>query len=203
MPAKIKCLGIAGSPRKGGNTEVLLHEALAGVAEGGGETEIIRLRLYKYAGCIGCDGCFKEGKCMVQDDMQQIYPKILAADRIILAAPVFSMGMNAQAKAMVDRTQRFWSTKYVLKRQVINDAAARPPRQGFFIAVAGSGLPRVFDGAEQVARYFFKMIETAYLGSYMYNQTDEKGAIQKKSAALQEVRLAGKALVTSDNETPD
>lgn len=197
MSEKIKCLGIAGSPRKGGNTELLLNEALAGAAEAGAETEMIKLRYFRHAGCIGCDGCFKEGKCVVQDDMQQIYPKLLAADRIILAAPIFSMGMNAQTKAMVDRTQRFWSTKYVLKRNVIEDAAARPPRKGFFITVAGSSLPGVFDGAERVARYFFKMIEADYLGSYMYKQADEKGAILHRPEALHEVRRAGKDLVTS------
>lgn len=196
MPDKIKCLGIAGSPRKGGNTEILLNEALTGAAEAGAETEIISLRHFRYAGCIGCDGCFKEGKCVVQDDMQQIYPKLLAADRIILAAPIFSMGMNAQAKAMIDRTQRFWSTKYVLHRNVITDTADRPPRKGFYISVAGSNLPGVFDGAERVARYFFKMIEAEYLGSYMYTQVDEKGAILTHPEALREVRAAGRALVT-------
>lgn len=196
MPEKIKCLGIVGSPREGGNTGILLSEALAGAAEAGADTEIIRLREFRFAGCIGCDGCFKEGRCVVRDDMQQIYPKLLAADRIILTAPIFSMGMNAQAKAMVDRCQRFWATKYVLKRSVIEDAAARPLRRGFFISAAGSNLPRVFDGAEQVARYFFKMLETDYLGSFTYKQTDEKGAIRQKPEALKEVREAGRKLIT-------
>lgn len=195
MNKKIKCLGIAGSPRKGGNTELLLNEALAGAAEAGADIELIKLRYFRFAGCIGCDGCFKEGKCVVQDDMQQVYQKLLTADRIILAAPIFSMGMNAQAKAMVDRCQRFWSTKYVLKCNVIENADNRPPRKGFYISVAGSDLPRVFDGAEQVARYFFKMLETEYLGSYMYKQLDEKGAIRRQPEALKEVREAGRGLV--------
>jgi multimeric flavodoxin WrbA len=194
MNKKIKCLGIAGSPRQGGNTGILLSEALAGAAEAGAETELIKLRDFRFAGCIGCDGCFKEGECVVQDDMQQIYPKLLEADRIILTAPIFSMGMNAQAKAMVDRCQRFWSTKYVLKRSVIEDAAARPPRRGLFISAAGSNLPKVFDGAEQVARYFFKMLEMDYLGSYTYKQVDEKGAIRQWPEALKEVREAGRRL---------
>lgn len=196
MTAKIKCLGIAGSPRKNGNTGILLHEALAGAAEAGADTEIIELRDFRYAGCIGCDGCYQEGRCVVADDMQQIYPKLLAADRIILAAPIFSMGMNAQTKAMVDRCQRFWATKYVLNRSVITDAAARPPRRGFFLSAAGSNLPKVFDGAEQVARYFFKMLEMDYLGSYTYKQVDEKGAIRQKPEALREVRAAARTLTS-------
>lgn len=188
------CIGIAASPRAGGNTTILLEKALEGARQAGARTEIIILNRYKFSPCIACDGCFKEGKCVVADDMQIIYEKLLAADRLILAAPIFSMGICAQAKAMIDRTQRFWSTKYILKKDVISDKKSRPARKGIFICTAGSNHKNVFDGALQVAKYFFLMLEMEFVGSYCYKQVDEKGAILNHPEALEEVYNAGYAL---------
>lgn len=193
------CLGISTSPRHGGNTAILLEKALEGAASAGALTEFINLNEYRFSPCIACNGCFNEGKCVVQDDMQLIYEKLLAADRIILAAPVFSMGMCAQAKAMVDRTQRFWSTKYILKREVIPDKSERPPRKGMFICTAGSNLKNVFDGALQVAKYFFLMLETELIRSYCYKGIDRKGEILKHPQALEEVYHAGVKLGSDTN----
>jgi len=188
---QLYCLGIATSPQTGGNTTMLLEKAMEGARAAGAKTELISLNHYYFSPCIACDGCFKEGKCVVPDDMQIIYDKLLTADRIILAAPIFSLGMCAQAKAMVDRTQRFWSTKYILKKEVIPDKDKRPARKGFFISTAGSDHNNVFDGALQVAKYFFLMLEVQYTGSYCYKQVDEKGAILNHPEALDEVYQAG------------
>jgi len=187
----IYCLGIAASPRRRGNTTILLEKALEGATRAGARTEVISLNNYKFSPCIACDGCYKEGKCVVQDDMQEIYEKLLTADRIILAAPIFSMGMCAQAKAMVDRTQRFWSTKYILKRDVITNKEDRPPRRGIFISAAGSNHKNVFNGALQVAKYFFLMLETEFMDSCCFEQVDEKGAVLNHPEAMQEVYEAG------------
>ncbi len=188
---RIHCLGIATSPRVNGNTTILLQKALAGAAAAGAKTELVSLNQYKFSPCIACNGCYKEGKCVIRDDMQQIYDKLLSADRIILAAPVFSMGICAQAKAMIDRTQRFWATRYILNKSVIADQDSRPPRKGIFISAAGSGHRRVFDGAVQVAKYFFLMLEAEFAGSFCYRQIDEKGAILNHPGALKEVYEAG------------
>ncbi|HWI54587.1 MAG TPA: flavodoxin family protein [Desulfobacteria bacterium] len=190
----VYCLGLATSPRQGGNTEILLRKALEGAAKAGARTELVDINTYRFSPCIACDGCFKEGKCVVRDDMQVIYEKILAADRIILAAPIFSMGMCAQAKAMVDRTQRFWSTKYVLKRKVIPDANDRLPRKGMFISASGSNHKDVFAGALQVAKYFFLMIEAEFMGSFCYSELEEKGAVLNHQDILSEIFEAGKRL---------
>ena len=76
-----------GSPRKNGNTETLVQSVMAGVEEVGGTSELIRLSEYKINPCVGCGGCEKEGNCVIQDDMQDMYPRITAADRIIVASP--------------------------------------------------------------------------------------------------------------------
>ncbi len=192
----VKCLGIACSPRTKGNTTALLEKALDGAREAGAETELLALGRFKFAPCIACNGCFTEGQCVVPDDMQVIYQKLLEADRIIIAAPIFSMGLCAQAKAVVDRGQRFWATKHILKRPVIDQNSLLAARRGIFISCAGSDLPDVFSGAERVVRYYFKMLEVEYLGSYLYRQVDEVGAIHRRPEALQEIFQAGKDLAS-------
>ena len=195
MAKTIHCLGIATSPRYGGNTSTLMEKALAGAAEGGATTELININRFKISPCLGCNGCYDKGSCVVNDDMQLIYPKLLAADRIILTAPIFSMGICAQAKTLIDRTQRFWATKYILKRDVIENKDQRPPRKGMFISVAGSNHKDMFMGALQTARYFFLMLEAEFAGSYCYPKIDEKGEILDHPVALEEVYKAGMNLV--------
>lgn len=188
----IKCLGIGCSPRKNGNTDLLLQEAMAGVKEAGGQEETIYLRDYNFRPCVGCNSCAKTGECVIKDELQLIYPKLLAADRIILAAPIFSMGINALAKGMIDRFQRFWSTKYVLQEKVIKEEN-RLPRQGIYLSVAGTNYKNVFQGAEMVVKYAFMLLEMDYLGSYLYREIDAKGEIKKYPQYLAEVFQGEKA----------
>lgn len=190
----IKCLGIGCSPHKNGNTDILIQQAIEGAKEGGGKTELIYLRDYNFKPCVGCNSCSKTGECIIKDDMQLIYPKLLAADRIILAAPIFSMGINALAKGMIDRFQRFWSTKYILKKKVLTEEN-QATRKGIYISTAGTDYNNVFVGAEMVVKYAFLMLETKYAGSYLYRKIDEKGKVKDYPEYLEEVFQAGKQLV--------
>ena len=99
----MKILGILGSPRIGGNSDVLLDQALAGARDGGAETEKIILSRKKIAGCLDCGKCNEAGICAVKDDMKEIQEKILAADTVIHSGPVYFWGMTSQMKAYLDR----------------------------------------------------------------------------------------------------
>ena len=103
----MKILGIVGSPRKGGNTEILVEEALTATREAGAQTEVILLADKNIAGCDGCNSCFETGVCKIKDDMQSIYQQLEAADAIIFGSPVYFGGVTAQAKALIDRTFLF------------------------------------------------------------------------------------------------
>ena len=166
---------------------------MQGALADGAECETIYLRDLKYAPCIACDGCHKNGSCVVNDDMQEIYKKLLTADRVILAAPIFSMGINAQGKALIDRGQRFWATKYILNKPVI-ERASGPKRKGIFISAAGTDLAGVFDCAVRSARYYFKMLEIDFLDQYCYSKVDAKGDILASPGALEQVYRAGQEL---------
>jgi len=187
----VYCLGIASSPRLHGNTTVLLESALEGAKKAGARTELLSLSKYNFSSCRACEGCSRDGNCVIHDDMQEIYFKLLAADRLILAAPIFSMGICAQAKALVDRTQRFWATKFVLQREVVPNLHSRPERKGIFVSTAGSDVQNAFEGALQVARYFFYVLEMQYTGCYCYNRINEQGAILNYPDKLKEVYQAG------------
>ena len=138
----MKVLGISGSPRKGGNTDTLLAEMLRGAADEGAETKTIHLNNMKFVTCQHCDGCLKEGNCVIQDEMQDIYPEFEQADVIILATPIQFMGITAPMKAMIDLFQSRWARKYVLKVPPLGDERER---KGFFVSVGGRKIKDLFE----------------------------------------------------------
>jgi multimeric flavodoxin WrbA len=98
-------LVLMGSPRKKGNTSILCDEFIRGAVEAGHQVEKIDIIGKKIAGCLGCNGCKRNGgTCVQKDDMQEIYGKILAADVIVLASPIYYYTWTAQLKAVIDRT---------------------------------------------------------------------------------------------------
>jgi len=100
----MKILGIVCSPRKGGNTEILVKEALSSAREAGAQTELVSVVGKNIAPCDACGSCGKTGVCHIQDDMQSIYQQLEAADAIIFGSPVYFGTVSAQAKAIMDRT---------------------------------------------------------------------------------------------------
>ncbi|OGO08025.1 MAG: hypothetical protein A2Y92_00710 [Chloroflexi bacterium RBG_13_57_8] len=100
----MKILGIVGSPRPGGNTEIMIEEVLATVRQAGAETDIFTIAGKKIEGCDACGACARTGKCVIKDDMQSLYKKMEWADGIIFGSPVYFNYVTAQAKAIIDRT---------------------------------------------------------------------------------------------------
>ncbi len=189
----MKVLGIFGSPRRGGNTELLLEEALKGAEKEGAEVERLRLTDFSITPCKACHGCDQTGECVIQDDMQQIYPKLLEADIIILASPIFFYGISAWAKALVDRCQAFWSMKYLIKHSSFGKEGKK--RKGFFISVGATKGQRVFDGAILTVKYFFDTFNAEYRGELVFKGIDAKGDILKHPGALQQAFETGRKLV--------
>ncbi len=99
-----KVLVISSSPRKGGNSDTLCDRFMEGAAESGHAVEKIFLRDKKIGYCVGCGYCFNAHECSQRDDMAEILDKMLAADVIVLATPVYFYSMCAQMKTLIDRT---------------------------------------------------------------------------------------------------
>lgn len=179
-------LGIAGSPRHRGNTDRLLLHAMNTLEKAGYSTETLFIRDLKYSPCMGCNACSKTGKCVQKDDLQFLQERLIEADRIIVAAPIFFMGINAQMKAIIDRMQPYWALKYIFKEPVIKDPN-RIPRSGLFLSTAGTHFPDVFDCAERSIKNLFHVLDIHYTGACLYRGIDQAGEIELHSSALQEV----------------
>ncbi len=199
MEKRVRVLGIFGSPRKGGNTDLLLEDALKGAEKEGAEVERLRVRDFEISPCTECLHCYEGGECILLDDMQKIYPKLLEADIIILASPIFFYGVTGWVKALIDRTQALWARKYRLRDPSLSKEGRK--RRGFFISVGGTKGQRVFEGAILTAKYFFDVINAKYMGELVFRGVDEKGDILKQPEALQEAFEAGKRLVSEFRES--
>lgn len=115
---KMKALGIYGSPRRGGNTELLLREMLRGCRDAEIAVEEIFLRDLKISPCLEIYACRKNGQCPIRDDMRPLYAQLVDTDVLILASPIFFYSVSAHAKAFIDRCQAFWAKKYLLNQPV-------------------------------------------------------------------------------------
>jgi multimeric flavodoxin WrbA len=105
----VKVLGIGGSPRKGGNSDILLKHVLIGARNAGATTKEVQLRDYQFQPCIGCEKCRKAKQCIgLQDGMQLIYPKIIEAHGLVLISPTHHYNVTGWMKSFIDRLYCFY-----------------------------------------------------------------------------------------------
>jgi multimeric flavodoxin WrbA len=190
----LKILGIMGSPRIGGNTDLLLDEALKGAAAGGAETEKIIVDRLKITPCKEIYHCLEDGTCPLRDDMTALYDTILAADAIIVASPIFFYTVSAQVLAFMSRCQAFWARKYVLKNLDI------PVKKGAFIAVGATRGLKLFDGPKLTLKYFFQAINAEYKEELLIKGVDKKGEIKNYPDYLTTAYEMGKRLTLAGPE---
>ena len=186
----MRVLGIMGSPRMKGNTDLLLDAALDGAREQGAEVEKILVDKLDIAPCREYYGCERDGNCVIRDDMDAIYPKLLESDAVIVASPMFFYGLSSQVKALIDRSQALWARRYTLKQE--------PPdggRKGAFIAVGATKGRELFTGSILTVKYFFEAIGVDYAGELLVRGVDKRGEIKQHPSALTDARELGKRLV--------
>lgn len=169
----MKIVGILGSPRKGGNTEVLLDVALEEAQKNGVIIDKISLRDKSIAPCDGCLGCTQTGKCVIEDDGQEVYNKMLEAEGIIWATPVYFWSMTSHTKTLMDRTYALGFPKLQLANKV-----------GGLILVAASR------GCMNTANIFhmFFSYNHMFFAEYAHAYAREKGEIKKNAIAKNMVK---------------
>lgn len=190
--AKVRVLALTGSPRKGGNTEVLVTAIAGGVVRTGGSVETVRLPDLALSPCIGCGGCAKTGRCVIVDDMQALYDKIDAARAVIIASPVYFYALSAQMKIFIDRLQALWSRKQLLVRE--GTWAPDACRKGYLVSVAATKGAKLFVGAQLCAEYAFDAMGLCYGGDFLVRGVEPRGAMQTMDARMKEAGLFGEAL---------
>ena len=194
MSEAIRVLGISGSPRRHGNTETLLDAVLEGAREVGAEVEKIVLRSLEYTSCRGCNACHRTGVCVIGDDLTQVFEKIAATDVLVLASPIYSMGITAEMKGLIDRAQYLWARKFILK-DLYYPAEHIRLHKGLFVSTAGLGWENVFDAAFPAITAFFNTTGFEYWDNVIANDMDRFGGIAGHPTALAEAREKGRNAV--------
>jgi multimeric flavodoxin WrbA len=184
-------LGLQGSPRIKGNTDILLSSFLDEAKSLGAKTYKLKVAKKNLTPCQGCGTCEREGFCPIDDEMQEVYPLIRRSDIIALATPVFFYGVTAQLKALIDRSQALWSRKYVHK---LTDPAHKR-RQGFFLSIGATKGKNLFEGVSLTAKYFFDAVSATECASLTYKKIEKAGEIKNHPTALKDAKEKAKILI--------
>lgn len=203
----VTVLGISGSPHRHGNTETLLDSFLEGAKAAGATVDKVVLKDLNYSTCRGCNACHKTGECVVQDEFNALFDKILAADCIAVASPIYSMGITAELKSLIDRAQYLWARKFILKTLYFTHEHIKR-HKGLFISTAGLSWNNVFDAAFPAITAFFNGTGFEYYDNIIANNMDAFGGVKKHPTALKEAYDKGRKVVEvlekmSDKDTKD
>lgn len=189
-PNAPRVLCLHGSPRSGGNTDLLLEALSRGAEEAGARVEHIHARSLDIRSCTGCGSCSSTGACVIRDEMAVVYDAVGQAAAIAVGSPVYFLGLPSRLKGVIDRFQPFWARRYLL------EISPGPERPGALLAAAGSPMHSVFTCAQRTAEAFFEVVGVTCRSYLLYEGVDEKGAIRGHPTALEEARRAGEALAT-------
>ena len=184
-----KALVIYGGPRRHGNTENLLDEFIKGMGINNFDIDRINLSKCRISTCTACYGCSKNGVCIINDDMSEIYMKLKKCDLIILASPIYFGSVSSLTKIMIDRCQAFWSEKFLTGIK-----SSKSKKSGYFIATAGTNDERMFEGAKFTVKLFFTSCNALYSGDVFAGNTDSN-PLEISSQILEKAYLSGRNII--------
>jgi len=185
-------LAVYGSPRRKGNTSLLLKEAVRGARDAGAHIDEVVLRDLRMSPCLEIYGCAKTGRCIMQDDFQGLYDRLLACEGLMLASPIFFYTVSAHTKILMDRCQSLWVKKYWLEKGKSKTKNAH--RKGLFISVGATKGKKLFEGTLLSIRYFFDVLDMELWRSLLYRNLDFEDDVLKHPEYLEEAYRSGKEL---------
>jgi multimeric flavodoxin WrbA len=188
-----RVLLIAGSPRRGGNSDALLDACTEGVSEAGGEVDLLVVAQAGIGPCTGCNSCSTDGVCVARDGMQDVYPRLDAADAIAVATPVYFATVPAVLKAFYDRCQPYWARRYVLHQPIVRR------RPAGLIVVGGGGDPYGSDCAVTTSRSVFAVLGLDLVHELRV-EADARGDALANAGAIAAAREVGAALAREARE---
>lgn len=169
---------LSGSPRKGGNSDILCDEFARGASEVGHDVEKIRVAERKIGYCLACYACRDTGVCAIKDDMAEVMQKIIDADVLVLASPVYFYSIDAQLKALIDRTVARWTE--------VKD------KEFYYIVTAADGEHEAAETTIACFRGYADCVEGAKEMGIVYGMgTYEKGEV-KNTPAMNEAYEMGR-----------
>lgn len=186
----MKVLGVLGSPRMGGNSDILLDQALAGARDAGAEVEKIVLAEKKISGCLNCEKCNETGVCAIKDDMPEIQKNILETDAVIHSVPVYFWAMTSQMKSYLDRWCAFFDRDWNWQK------AYWPRMQGKRIGlITVCGDPNV-GTADPIVQSFKNLCRKLNWLGLVQASAAAKGEVAKNEAIKKKAYELGKGAVT-------
>jgi len=188
-----KVIALLGSPLSDGNTAKLLDRAIKGAEDAGCMVERIEVSSLDFQACMEMMFCKDHDTCIMDDDMQQLYPKFRDLDGLIIATPVMTMGIPGKLKSLMDRFQVFFMAKYMRKKSLVANEK-REGRKGLFICISGMKIPEVFVGAKLTVQAFLDIIDCQYSDELLINDMDTIREIAEHPDLLEAAYQKGYAL---------
>jgi multimeric flavodoxin WrbA len=182
----LKVLILKGSPRERGNSATLADQAAAGAVQAGAEVESIYLHGLDIRACDGCDLCKEEGvPCVIEDDMQSLYPKLLQANALLLASPIYWFTYSAQLKLCIDRWYGLWNR---------HADAFRGKPVGFILTYGDSDL-YTSGGINAIHTFetMFRFLHAPIIGM-VYGSASDPGDVEKQPELMQAAFQLGRQL---------
>lgn len=171
MDKKDNILIINGSPRRNKNCSKIIENITKKFDENNIKYEVVNIYKMNIDYCTACGYCEKTGKCVIKDDMTPLYTDFDNSKGTIVVSPMFFQSISTKVKTLVDRTQVFYSSKYILKKPSID---TKKERRGMFIAVGGQPkYENQFLGGQLVMDLFFKCINTKLIDNIYMSNSDE------------------------------
>jgi multimeric flavodoxin WrbA len=181
-----KIMGIIGSPRKNGNTDVLVSRILDGARDNGANVNRISIANLKISECDGCHACWKEKHvCSKADDMRDLYPNIIEADAIVFGTPVYWFGPTAIMKCFIDRFVYF------------NCPATRKNIRNKPAVIAIPFEDRTYETAEPVVEFFarsFAYLEMRLIDKIIVPGVTKQGEVRTKKRVMEKCYELGRRL---------
>jgi len=183
-----KVLGIVGSPRRGGNTDLLVDAVLEGAKDAGATVEKVILSDLDIAPCDACDACADSGECVTLDAMEELFPRMFASHVWVLGTPVYWWGPSAQFKTFLDR----WYSQV----QRPEDKARFKGKKIILVCPMGDDDPKTARNVVGMMEDVSDYLKTDLLATILAPGASNQGDVRKMEDVLNAARRAGREAVS-------
>lgn len=193
----MKVLALESSPRQKANSSILLDWIIKGIHQRGGEVVKLKVPELSITPCTACGMCYKNGECIMQDDMEKVFNFLSECRHLIVSTPVFFYHVPAQLKILIDRLQPLWARKFLL-----NHPMERPPSgRGLLASVGGTKGEKLFDGIILTFNCICQLLDLVMVDPILIEGVDKAGDIKRKEDKLLiKAVKAGKSLLDTTRE---
>jgi multimeric flavodoxin WrbA len=188
---------VLGSPRRRGNSDTLAMEFLRGASSKGYKHRLIVPSELGISACDGGNQCFRDGRCIIRDGMNEMYDEILSARHLLIATPVYFMGPPGTLKSFIDRFQAVWARSALLKTFDPDSEARRRDHKAFAIIVgATAGRPDMYRPTLSIIKAFFNVAGFDYAGEVLATGLDRLGDVAKRQDLMSRIFEAGRDFIS-------